>query len=249
MAAPQIKAVAPIAAPDIVAMSGVRFAWPSRDSFRLAIDDFTLQEGERLLLIGPSGSGKSTFLSLLTGIVTPQAGCINILDTDIAKLSGAARDRFRGEHFGIIFQMFNLLPYGSVIDNVLLPLSFSSERRKRATAKGSAEAEAARLLTELGIEVSLIAGASAASLSVGQQQRVAAARALIGAPPIIIADEPTSSLDRNRQQAFLDLLFAVVAEAGATLVMVSHDESLAPRFSRVAPLTDIARTERGGGQS
>jgi len=244
----QVKAVMPVAAPDIVSMSGVRFAWPSRDSFRLAIDDFTLQEGERLLLIGSSGSGKSTFLSLLTGIVTPQAGSITILGTGIAGLSGSARDRFRGEHFGIIFQMFNLLPYGSVIDNVLLPLSFSAERRKRATARGNAGAEAERLLTSLGIEASLVRGASAASLSVGQQQRVAAARALIGAPQIIIADEPTSSLDRNRQQAFLDLLFTVVAEAGATLVMVSHDESLGHRFSRVAPLSSIARTEHGGGQ-
>ena len=97
----------------------------------------------RLLLIGAVGERQSTFLSLLAGIVTPQAGRIAILGTDIAKLRGAARDRFRAEHFGIIFQMFNLLPYGSVLDNVLLPLSFSAERRKRATAKGSAEAEAA----------------------------------------------------------------------------------------------------------
>ena len=247
MTAHQLKAVMPVAAPDIVAMFGVRFAWPSRDSFRMSIDDFKLANGERLLLTGPSGSGKSTFLSLLAGIVAPQAGSINILGTDIATLRGAARDRFRGEHFGIIFQMFNLLPYGSVLDNVLLPLSFSGERRKRATATRSAEAEAARLLGKLGLEPSLVQAASAASLSVGQQQRVAAARALIGAPRIIIADEPTSALDRDRQEAFLDLLFAVVAEAGATLIMVSHDESLAPRFSRVAPLESIARIEHGGG--
>jgi putative ABC transport system ATP-binding protein len=246
---PVQAAVRPIAAPDIVTMSGVRFAWPSRDSFRLAVDDFTLREGERLLLIGPSGSGKSTFLSLLAGIVTPQEGAIRVLGTDIARLGGAARDHFRGEHFGIIFQMFNLLPYGSVLDNVLLPLSFSAKRRARASAKGSAEAEAARLLGVLGIEPALMRKASAASLSVGQQQRVAAARALIGAPQIIIADEPTSSLDRNRQMAFLDLLFTVVAQAGSTLIMVSHDESLSPRFSRVAPLEGIARIERQGGQS
>ncbi len=248
MTAQQLKAVMPVAAPDIVSMSGVRFTWPARDSFRMAIDDFTLADGERLLLIGPSGSGKSTFLSLLAGIVTPQAGSIMVLGTDLAKLRGAARDRFRGEHFGIIFQMFNLLPYGSVLDNVLLPLSFSAARRKRATANGSAEAEAARLLGKLGLEPSLVQGASAASLSVGQQQRVAAARALIGAPRIIIADEPTSALDRNRQEAFLDLLFAVATEAGATLIMVSHDESLGPRFSRVAPLESIARIENGGGR-
>jgi putative ABC transport system ATP-binding protein len=243
----QLKAAMPVAAPDIVTMSGVRFAWPSRDSFRMSIGDFKLANGERLLLTGPSGSGKSTFLSLLTGIVTPQAGSIDILGTDIATLRGAARDRFRGEHFGIIFQMFNLLPYGSVLDNVLLPLSFSADRRNRATAGHSAEAEAARLLAKLGMEPSLVQAASAASLSVGQQQRVAAARALIGAPRIIIADEPTSALDRDRQEAFLDLLFAVVAEAGATLIMVSHDESLGPRFSRVAALESIARIEHGGG--
>ena len=244
MAMRQIKATMPVAAPEIVSMSGVRFAWPGRDSFRLVIDDFTLRQGERVLLIGPSGGGKSTFLSLLAGITTPQAGSISILGTDIAAMRGAARDRFRARHFGIIFQMFNLLPYGSAIDNVLLPLSFSSERRQRAAAKGSADEEAARLLAILGIEPGLMR-ASAARLSVGQQQRVAAARALIGAPQIIIADEPTSALDRNLQGAFLDLLFAVVADAGATLIMVSHDESLAPRFSRVVPLESIARVERG----
>jgi putative ABC transport system ATP-binding protein len=227
-------------------MSGVRFAWPGRNAFRLAIDDFALKKGERLFLVGPSGSGKSTFLSLLAGIVTPQEGVINVLGTDIAQLRGAARDRFRAEHYGIIFQMFNLLPYGSVIDNVLLPLRFSKKRRARAEAGGGASAEAARLLESLGLERDLIRGASAANLSVGQQQRVAAARALIGSPEIVIADEPTSSLDRNRQQAFLDLLFADMEAAGATLIMVSHDEGLAGRFTRVVDLADIATVSRGG---
>jgi putative ABC transport system ATP-binding protein len=226
-------------------MTDVVFAWPGRNAFTLSIDRFTLHKGERLLLIGPSGGGKSTFLSLLAGIVTPQAGVIDLLGTDIARLRGAARDRFRAEHLGIIFQMFNLLPYGSVIDNVVLPLSFSAGRRERAEAEGGAKAAAARLLQSLGIEPTLH-GASAANLSVGQQQRVAAARALIGSPELVVADEPTSSLDRNRQQAFLDLLFADLAAANATLIMVSHDESLAARFTRVAALADIARSSRGG---
>ena len=191
----------------IVQMTDVVFAWPGRNAFTLSIDRFTLHKGERLLLVGPSGGGKSTFLSLLAGIVTPQAGVIDLLGTDIARLRGASRDRFRAEHLGIIFQMFNLLPYGSVIDNVVLPLSFSAGRRERAEAEGGAKAAAARLLRSLGIEPALN-GASAANLSVGQQQRVAAARALIGSPELVVADEPTSSLDRNRQQAFLDLLFA-----------------------------------------
>jgi putative ABC transport system ATP-binding protein len=228
----------------VVRMSGVRFAWPGRNAFTLVIDDFTIARGERLFLVGPSGSGKSTFLSLLAGIVSPQLGAVAVLGTDIAKLRGAARDRFRAEHYGIIFQMFNLLPYGSVIDNVLLPLSFSWKRRKRAEAQGGMHAEAARLLESLGLEREVVESSRAANLSVGQQQRVAAARALIGSPEIVIADEPTSSLDRNRQQAFLDLLFADIEAAGATLVMVSHDESLSGRFTRVVSLADIATVSR-----
>jgi len=244
-AEPRTKEDAARAAP-IVQMADVLFTWPGRNAFTLSIGGFTLNKGERLLLIGPSGSGKSTFLSLLAGIVTPQQGVISVLGTDIARLRGATRDRFRAEHMGIIFQMFNLLPYGSVIDNVVLPLSFSAARRKRAQAEGEPAAAAARLLQSLGIEDTLIDGASAANLSVGQQQRVAAARALIGSPELIIADEPTSSLDRNRQQSFLDLLFADISAANATLIMVSHDESLSGRFTRVANLADIASMSRGG---
>ena len=233
--------------PDVVSMSGVRFRWRGPRAFSLAIDGFALGARERVLLVGPSGAGKSTFLSLLCGIVTPSEGRLEVLGTDTSKLSGSARDHFRAEHFGIIFQIFNLLPYGTVIDNVLLPLSFAPKRRKRATAKGSAEDEAVRLLTRLGLEPNLTRGHSAANLSVGQQQRVAAARALIGSPEVIVADEPTSALDRNRQAAFLDLLFTEVAEAGATLIMVSHDESLAPRFDQVMRLDEIATCRQGAG--
>ncbi len=226
----------------IVRLSGVRFAWPGKGAFSLSVQDFALPARERVLLIGPSGSGKSTFLSLICGILAPQSGRIEILGQDLVKLSAAARDAFRAEHFGIVFQMFNLLPYGSVIDNVLLPLSFAPKRRRRATANASAAEEAERLLARLGLEPALLRGRSAASLSVGQQQRVAAARALIGSPEIVVADEPTSALDRDRQDAFLDLLFAETAAAGAALIMVSHDQSLAPRFDRVLRLDEIARS-------
>src|SRR5262245_136855 len=226
--------------PDVIRMPGVRFAWPGRDAFSLAIDTFSLPAAKRILLIGPSGSGKSTFLSLICGILSAQVGEIEVLGTDITKLPASARDGFRAEHFGIIFQIFNLLPYGTVIDNVLLPLSFAPRRRTRATASGKAEQEAVRLLTRLGLEPRLTRGPAAASLSVGQQQRVAAARALIGSPELIVADEPTSALDRNRQAAFLELLFTQVTEAGATLIMVSHDETLAGRFDEVMRLDTIA---------
>ena len=229
----------------IVAMSGVRFAWPGASPFAVAIDDFVLAKGERVLLLGPSGSGKSTFLSLLCGIVTPQAGRIEILGTDLGTLGRGARDRFRAEHFGIIFQMFNLLPYGSAADNVMLPLNFAAARLKRAVQNGPAAQEAERLLTRLGLSNSEIQGRTAATLSVGQQQRIAAARALIGRPEIIVADEPTSSLDRNRQAAFIELLFAETEAAGATLIMVSHDESLSARFDSVRRLDEFAIASRG----
>ncbi len=230
--------------PDVVSMSGVRFCWRGPRAFSLAIDSFALRGKERVLLVGPSGAGKSTFLSLLCGIVTPSEGRLEVLDTDMTKLSSSARDRFRAEHFGIIFQMFNLLPYGSVLDNVLLPLSFAPKRRQRASQGGTTESEASRLLASLGLDPQEVEGLSTASLSVGQQQRVAAARALIGGPELIVADEPTSALDRDRQQAFLDLLFADIAAAGASLIMVSHEEELGKRFDRVVRLDEIATSER-----
>ena len=233
-----------IDAPDIVRMLGVRFAWPGGRKFQIAIDDFSLPKGSKTLIVGPSGGGKSTLLSLLCGIVVPQAGQITILGTDIVPLSSAARDRFRAEHIGVIFQMFNLLPYGSVTDNVVLPLSFSRDRRARVLKRSDAATEAGRILGELGIDSSLLSG-SAAALSVGQQQRVAAARALIGGPELIVADEPTSALDLDHQQRFLDLLFRQVQEAHATLLMVSHDRRIGSLFDRVVELEDIV-TVRGG---
>ncbi len=232
--------------PAIVTMAGLRFAWKGPNAFSLSIRDFALPAKTRMLVLGPSGSGKSTFLSLLAGIVTPDDGRLDVLGTDMSTLSSSARDRFRAEHFGIIFQMFNLLPYGSVVDNVVLPLSFAAKRRARAEETGSVEAEAQRLLSSLGLEGSDFRGVPASRLSVGQQQRVAAARALIGRPEIVIADEPTSALDRDRQVAFLDLLFSEVAAAGASLIMVSHDETLASRFDRVVRFNEIAVAERAG---
>ena len=238
------RAASDAGVPDVVSMSGIRFRWPGARAFSLAIDSFALAKGERVLLIGPSGAGKSTFLSLLCGIVTPSAGELEVLGTDVTQLSNSARDHFRAEHFGIIFQMFNLLPYGSILDNVLLPLSFAKKRRERVLRKGAADSEARRLLARLGLELAELDGQSAADLSVGQQQRVAAARALIGGPELIVADEPTSALDHGRQLAFLDLLFAEVAAAGASLVMVSHEEQLGELFDRVVRLDDIAVSER-----
>ena len=223
----------------VIAVHGVRFEWPGRKPFSLAIDHFSLEGGTCTLLIGPSGSGKSTLLALLAGIAKPSAGRIEVLGTDIAGLTSSARDAFRAEHIGVIFQMFNLLPYGSVVANVLLPLSFAAKRRARAGAVRTPEEEASRLLGRLGIEEDIARGKSASELSVGQQQRVAAARALIGSPEVIIADEPTSALDHDTRAQFLSLLFAEVRACRSTLLMVSHDRELASHFDRVIPLSEI----------
>ena len=196
--------------------------------------------GELVLLLGESGSGKSTLLSLICGIVLADEGSVRVAGTDLAGLRPGARDRFRAERIGVIFQQFNLLPYASVRDNILLPLAFAPERRRRA---GDPRAEAQRLTAALGLPGDLLA-ATAGRLSVGQQQRVAVARALIGQPPLIVADEPASALDAGTQDAFLGLLFAQCHAAGTTLLMVSHDERLGGRFDRVVQLSDIASTAR-----
>ncbi|MGI9416082.1 MAG: ABC transporter ATP-binding protein [Hyphomicrobiales bacterium] len=228
-----------------VQVTGVRFRWPGVRPFEISVDSLTIGRGERVLLLGPSGSGKSTLLNLVCGISRPQAGKISILGRDFSAMSVTARDRFRAEHYGIIFQMFNLLPYASALDNVLLPLSFAPKRRRRVLDVQPADAEATRILSALGIGGALATHGTAANLSVGQQQRVAAARALIGAPEIIVADEPTSALDENAQDTFVNLLFDQVEKVGATLLMVSHDRRLAQHFDRAVELQQVAVISTG----
>ena len=225
--------------PPILKLKDVRFGWPGRASFALTVTDFSVKPGETVLLVGESGSGKSTLLSLICGTVSADAGSVRVAGTDIVSLSGGQRDRFRAEQIGMIFQQFNLLPFGSVVDNILLPLRFAPARRSRVS---DAREEALGLCTALGLPDVLVL--KAASLSVGQQQRVAVVRAMIGRPPIIIADEPTSALDATSQSAFLDLLFGQVRMHGTTLLMVSHDPRLGERFDRVIAMEDIARIER-----
>lgn len=200
----------------------------------------SLAAGETLLLLGESGSGKSTLLSLVCGTIAPQTGRIRVAGTDLTALSGAARDRFRAEQIGVIFQQFNLLPFGSVADNICLPLRFAPERRRRA---GNASIEVATLLAALNLPLGIRTD-RARNLSVGQQQRVAVARALIGQPPLIVADEPTSALDAGTQAAFLDLLFAQIEANGQSLLMVSHDSRLKDRFDSAVRMEDIADIER-----
>ena len=217
----------------------LRFAWSGRD-WVLNIEFMQIFRGERVFIEGPSGSGKSTLLSLIAGVITPQQGNIRVNGTQINALNGADRDHFRADHSGFIYQMFNLIPYLSVVENVTLPCRFSQRRQERAAGRSSSyEKEAARLLKILGMDSTADSNKPAADLSVGQQQRVAAARALIGAPELIIADEPTSSLDTDRREAFIKLLFKECDLEKTTLVFVSHDRNLEKLFDRTIRLNDI----------
>jgi putative ABC transport system ATP-binding protein len=224
-----------------IRLSDVRFRWPRQTADCLDIGEFHVEAGERVFLHGPSGSGKSTLLALLGGIAVPQYGTIELLGASLNARSSHARDRLRADHIGFIFQQFNLLPWLSALDNVLLPCSFSRRRKDRAK---QADKEAARLFEHLDLGAELW-HKPAAELSVGQQQRVAAARALIGGPEILIADEPTSALDAPRQQLFVDLLLQEAAATGAALLFVSHDARLASHFDRQVALAEINRAAVG----
>lgn len=222
----------------VIDIEGLRFAWKSGPDV-LDIASFRLEAGERVFLRGPSGSGKSTLLGLIAGVLQPQAGRIDVLGADMASLAAARRDKLRADRMGVIFQMFNLVPYLSVTGNVLLPLRFSSARRK--AAGDDPQAEARRLLARLGLEDDSLLERRVSDLSVGQQQRVAAARALIGSPSLVIADEPTSALDADARDRFINLLSEEVERSGASLLFVSHDGALASLFSRAADLTALNR--------
>ena len=223
-------------AADLLLIRGLRFAWPGLAADVLRLAELRLQAGRSYFLHGPSGSGKSTLLGLMAGVLLPREGCVELQGQDWAALPGGRRDRRRAERVGVIFQQFNLLPYLSCLDNVLLPCHLSRARATRCA--GSPRQEAQRLLERMELPVSLW-DRRAGALSIGQQQRVAAARALVGRPPLVIADEPTSALDDPLREAFMDLLMGECRAGGSTLVFVSHDERLAHHFDERISLLEL----------
>jgi putative ABC transport system ATP-binding protein len=223
-----------------VDISQLRYGWRDELDTVLAIAQLRIERGERVFIEGPSGSGKSTLLSLLAGVTTPLRGSVEVLGKRLDRLGQIERDHYRAHHVGYIFQMFNLIPYLSILDNVLLPCRFSARRRDRAIQRaGRAEDEALRLLDHLDMAHTELLARPVTALSVGQQQRVAAARALMGSPELLIADEPTSSLDADRRESFVRLLFNECRAAGSTLIFVSHDAALEGLFDRTVNLAEL----------
>jgi putative ABC transport system ATP-binding protein len=227
-----------------IELSKLRFSWRDDHDPVLMVEHLQINQGERVFIAGPSGGGKSTLLSLLAGVIVPQRGTIVVNGCQLNALRSAARDRFRADNIGFIYQMFNLIPYLSVVENVTLPCRFSSRRRDRASVRSSGCIhEALRLLNHLGMDEPSVINKPVTELSVGQQQRVAAARALIGTPAILIADEPTSSLDADHREAFIQLLFNECDRIETTIVFVSHDMGLEDLFDRTIQLSDINAVE------
>ena len=213
------------------------FAWPGQADC-IAIDALDLAAGHTLFLYGPSGCGKSTLLGLMAGVLPARRGTVALLGQPWSDLKPGARDARRADHVGVVFQQFNLLPYLSVLDNVMLPSRFSGRRAQRCPESPLASAQA--LLQRMGLAEALWPR-RADALSVGQQQRVAAARALLGRPELVIADEPTSALDAGARDGFMDLLLAECAAGGSSLIFVSHDQALAQRFDHRLSLPELNR--------
>ncbi len=215
-----------------ISIEHLKFGW-NTDSYLLDIENFSVDQGEQVLLYGPSGCGKSSLLNLITAVNRPHQGNITLLNTKINTLSNTQADQFRAKHLGIIFQSFNLIPYLTVSDNIRLRAAFLGkipELNQRID----------RLLT--GLQLIDQQHSLCSRLSLGQQQRAAIARALISEPEIIIADEPTSSLDPVNKELFMTLLKQEMNQRKATLVMVSHDVSMHGYFNKSIPLSDINRT-------
>lgn len=219
----------------IINVKGLRFSYSEHDENVLDVPELSVSKGDRVFIQGGSGSGKTTLLKLLGGIFVPSEGEIAILGKAIHALSSRKRDAFRAQHIGFIFQQFNLIPYLSAIDNVNLAHYFSRARESLV---------AAELLERLNLSEADQKRPSC-ELSVGQQQRVAIARALINKPDLLLADEPSSSLDERNRDSFMELLMSFADELGLTILFVSHDTSLKRYFNRSSSMDELNRSSEG----
>jgi len=222
--------------PDALRITDLSFTYPGAGEPVVRVDALSLAQGDQILLAGSSGRGKSTLLQLIAGLLDPTSGTIEIDGVAIHSLRAAKRDLYRGAKIGMIFQTFNLLSGFSALENVMAPMMFSAVPRREHRDR------AAALLKSLGIER---VNAEPDQLSVGQQQRVAVARALACDPVLVLADEPTASLDPENAVAAMDLIQNACRERNAALLCTSHDPRTADRFSRRASLDELAAAPAG----
>ncbi len=204
-------------------IEGLTFRYPGARTWTLSVKSLSLARGEQMLLTGGSGSGKSTLLHVVAGLAEPTGGKVLVAGRDVHSLRGAARDQFRGRTIGMIFQTFNLLMGFSALENVMAAMMFTKIPRREH------ESRASELLRHLGIDE---VHARVEALSIGQQQRVAVARAVACDPVLVLADEPTASLDPENAGVAVELIQQMCREKGAALLCVSHDPSMAERFER-----------------
>jgi putative ABC transport system ATP-binding protein len=216
----------------MIGIEQLKFAYPGGE-FVLSLPELRVDAGETVAIVGPSGSGKSTLLNLIAGVLRPDAGRIEVDETEVSALSGRRSRAFRARTIGFVFQDFGLLDYLSAQDNILHPYRICAPLRLTAEVRARVEALAARL----GVTQHLLRRPEA--LSQGERQRVAICRALLPTPRVILADEATGNLDPTNKNAILDLLFEAVETDGATLVAVTHDHELLPRFDRIVDFRDF----------
>jgi putative ABC transport system ATP-binding protein len=217
-----------------IQLKNIRYTYPDTpEKLVLNIDSWAVAAGEQVFVHGPSGGGKSTLLNLLSGMSQADTGEVSVMGQRLDKISSRQRDRFRADHIGYIFQQFNLIPYLDAIDNIKLAHQFAKQN-----TSSSLEDDIKSLLSSFYIEPADWQK-PVAKLSIGQQQRIAIARAMVNKPELLIADEPTSSLDQDTRDNFMKELMAMVSEYNTTLLFVSHDMSLAKYFNRIDALADI----------
>jgi putative ABC transport system ATP-binding protein len=216
-----------------ISVSNLKFSFPQTNKQLLNIANFEIKQGEKIFLHGPSGCGKSTFLELISGVLSFDQGDVIIDQNSLVKMSPSEKDQFRSKNIGYIFQNFNLLPYLNIFENITLPLHLNGKIKDAKDIHFEVQA----ICQKLGIADLLNQNVS--QLSVGQQQRVAVARALVSKPQLILADEPTSALDFDHRDKFLKLLFEICTEKKITLIFVSHDHSLKTLFDRSMDFNDI----------
>ncbi|MBY0415090.1 MAG: ABC transporter ATP-binding protein [Bdellovibrionales bacterium] len=217
-----------------ITLQNCQFSYKNSPRLVINIDQLNIEKGEKVFLYGPSGHGKSTLLNLTAGVLKANAGLVSVLGHDLTKISQTKRDRLRGEKIGYIFQIFNLIPYLTAKENIILPCMINKKRSNDDFHK-----QAEELIDALGLRDHI--NKKVTELSIGQQQRVACARALIGNPEMVIADEPTSALDEKNTREFMELLMSIWEKRKFTLVFVSHDERLKSYFPRSISLPEINR--------